>query len=768
VIKKFNKIKNLGLVFPDYTWDTSIPPFKRYNLIYGWNGSGKTTLTRLFGALESGSSPEAPGLEYECEDTQGNTFRHGSSYNQKIRVFNHDYIEQNIQIRQGKARTITLTLGDVNKQTLEQIETDTKDLEQKKSKIKKQNEELERLKKSKDKIFSDIAKTIYVAISGVATRNYRKDNAEDDFALLPAKEELSEEGLRSKLSEVKQESKSTVEGVSTATVLLDDRRVEISDAVRNLTSNLENVLAQTVESQIITRLKENPDIATWVETGMGIHKSHNSATCEFCNQALPEKRLHELTGHFNDADRKLKQRLDELGEVTSRISGTVRNIIFPDQARLYDELQQGYEAKRTEFDQEKSKLLDGLEEIQQLLNKKRGSTTEALKAKDVLDTTQFIAKMDEIKKIIDTHNTKTSVFETEKKNGVELLKKHYLSTVYDEVKRLESDILMNSESTKVLQDGTDGDITNLGVSQLEKRIFDNQAKISSTHKACQEINIGLATFLGRNELTFEPYMEKVVGEGDQESEIATSYLIKRGSEPATGLSEGEKTAIAFVYFTIHLQDQGFNVANGIVVIDDPVSSLDSNSMYQAFAFLKNSVKDANQVFILTHNFDFLKLVLNWFKRNDRGRDCQYYMIKNRYDDNHRCAYIDIMDKELREYESEYHYLYKLLKLFESDGTIAQSYPIPNIARKVLETFLMFRVPNSDSIYDKLETIRTTTTFDPVKLTAIYKFTNDQSHITGSGFDPALVPETQKNVQYILNMVAEIFPEHAKILEDSIR
>jgi wobble nucleotide-excising tRNase len=144
------------------------------------------------------------------------------------------------------------------------------------------------------------------------------------------------------------------------------------------------------------------------------------------------------------------------------------------------------------------------------------------------------------------------------------------------------------------------------------------------------------------------------------------------------------------------------------------------------------------------------------------------MIKNRYDDNHRCAYIDIMDKELREYESEYHYLYKLLKLFESDGTIAQSYPIPNIARKVLETFLMFRVPNSDSIYDKLETIRTTTTFDPVKLTAIYKFTNDQSHITGSGFDPALVPETQKNVQYILNMVAEIFPEHAKILEDSIR
>ena len=79
----------------------------------------------------------------------------------------------------------------------------------------------------------------------------------------------------------------------------------------------------------------------------------------------------------------------------------------------------------------------------------------------------------------------------------------------------------------------------------------------------------------------------------------------RGNKLAGNISEGEKTAIGFVHFVIHLKDQEFNSATGIIVVDDPVSSLDSNSIFQAFAFLKNSVKDAEQVFLMSHNFDFL-------------------------------------------------------------------------------------------------------------------------------------------------------------------
>jgi hypothetical protein len=57
-------------------------------------------------------------------------------------------------------------------------------------------------------------------------------------------------------------------------------------------------------------------------------------------------------------------------------------------------------------------------------------------------------------------------------------------------------------------------------------------------------------------------------------------------------------------------------------------------------------------------------------------------------------------------------------------------------------------------------------FDAQKLDAIYKFTNDQSHITGGGFDPALVPETQKVLGEIFEMMEAISPDHFRILNAS--
>ena len=159
----------------------------------------------------------------------------------------------------------------------------------------------------------------------------------------------------------------------------------------------------------------------------------------------------------------------------------------------------------------------------------------------------------------------------------------------------------------------------VGIEALKQRRAENKNTISSEHKACDTLNKQLQTFLGRNEITFE-----VASEG--------GYVVKRSGVIAKNLSEGEKTAIAFVYFVVHLKDQNFDVANGIIVVDDPISSLDSNSLFQAFAFLKNAVKDAKQVFILTHNFNFLRLILNWLK-HIKEDDRRYYMIKNKYTTN---------------------------------------------------------------------------------------------------------------------------------------
>ncbi len=124
--------------------------------------------------------------------------------------------------------------------------------------------------------------------------------------------------------------------------------------------------------------------------------------------------------------------------------------------------------------------------------------------------------------------------------------------------------------------------------------------------------------------------------------------------------------------------------------------------------------------------------------------------------------LDKLDDLLKNYDTEYQYLFKLLIDFKTDETIESVYHIPNIARKTLESFLLFMVPNGESPFQKLKKIE----FDENKKTAIYKFTNDQSHKTGAGFDPSLVAECQKNVQYLLEMIENTFPKHYEILKEN--
>jgi wobble nucleotide-excising tRNase len=116
MIGKVTKIKNLGLVFSNYSWDTGLPAFKQFNLMYGWNGSGKTTFSRLFDAV--GDVP-IPGLEYEIEDDQGAKFKESETFPQKIRVFNQDYVRKNVQVLESQANSISILLGEDNKKLLE-------------------------------------------------------------------------------------------------------------------------------------------------------------------------------------------------------------------------------------------------------------------------------------------------------------------------------------------------------------------------------------------------------------------------------------------------------------------------------------------------------------------------------------------------------------------------------------------------------------------------------------------------------------------------
>lgn len=763
MISKINKIKNLG-IFTAYTPIATLKDFKKYNLIYGWNGSGKTTFSKLFDTLEAGVHTDFPTLEYEIQNESSTKFQQGHPFNQKVRVFNQDYIQNNLQIIDGKAKAITLVLGNASKETHEQLAKDEAELSIKISDTEKERMQLDFKEKTKGKSFTEIAKTIFVAITGGATRNYRKDNAESDFALLTAKELLTNEQITILTTTVKQLQKPLIDPIKNIEIVFveGEEKISLDVAVADILREAKLLLSQKVESIVIDRMQQHQDISNWVEAGLEIHHSHNSSSCEYCGQEIPKSRIQELAQHFNSADKKLKQDVDVLLEkvlVVKEATSSIKDL--PDSARLYDELNENYQKATKNLLSFLEELLISLEKIRTELKRKKSKTTEAVEFEILLHNEEFNNAIIQVNSFIDAHNKKTTDFETAKKEATEKIKKHYLSTIFDEVKVQEKAISEHKAKIELLTNGNPQNPEQLGIVQLKMRITENRAKISSTHKACDDINHGLATFLGRKELLFEPHITKVLSEIGQEEEFEDGYIIKRNGKIVTNLSEGEKTAIAFVYFTIHLNEPSFDKQTGIVVIDDPISSLDSNSIFQAFSFLKNSVKDVSQVFMLTHNFDFLRLVLNWLGNRAFKNDSSFYMLKNMDTADGRAAFLDELDKDLQEHESEYNYLFKLLYNFKSDGTIASVYNMPNLSRKVLETFLMFRVPNNKSTFQKLELLKPL--FDENKITAIYKFTNDQSHITGKGFDPCLVPETQNVVKNILELIETTFPEHYKIL-----
>lgn len=752
MLTAIESIAALG-VFDKYKRDAALSPFERFNVFYGMNGSGKTTLSRLFLSLNSGESEAYPALKYTASSSDGQ-FKQGQNFPRKVRVFNTDYVDSNIGEIEGQLNPIFI-VGEENKTLVSLIEADESRLASLEDEQKLKQGEKGKLEQARGKLFTDIAKIIASDTSGQVTRTYRKPEAEKAYAALQVAMTLSNEELSAHSATLRQSSLEKIQTLELGNVRLDrdGSQVEVTvlDALVDLTKRTQALCLRTSDSLAVKRLQENPDIAEWVEKGLSLHHEHKSERCEYCLQAVPQQRLDELAKHFNDSDRLLKEEIEAVIDVFASLRSRIEALSYPGKAQLYEELRSEFQGKVAALKACQQAALTHLDGAMKSLKDKLVRRTEAVESGlSEYDTAPFVTSLGALNAILGRHNNKTEDFEKHATNARVAIEKHHLSSIEPEVAKYDTDIQALKDRLKFIADG-DPSKDEHGISVLRERISANRAKVSNTAEAAERLSGLLKTFLGRDELKFEP-------EGD-------GYRIMRGSKAATRLSEGEKTAISFIYFIVQLEDQDFDVSEGIIVIDDPISSLDSNSVYQAFSFLKNSVKDAKQVFLFTHNFDFLKLLLNWFKNipNREGRKSYYMLLCNVQSDGTRAALIKPLDKELYQNESEYSYLFKQLYNFRSDGTIAGSYHIPNIARKVLEAFLDFYYPGSESLYRKLERID----FDATKRTALLKFANDLSHPTGKGFDPALVPETQNNVRYLLEMIETVSPIHYKSLKDSI-
>lgn len=759
MIRHFEKIKNLG-VFADYKKSKNTAPFKQFNLIYGMNGSGKTTLSRFFADLVFGEAKGFPDLEYKVITSDGTEYTEGKPFIGKIKVFNLDYVDANIgEIgkagkNEGDENNIKpiFVIGAENKKLAEVVEKDEDDLTKLKRIENEKNDELEKISLKRDNIFTDVAREISTHSSGTVARNYRRNNAAKAFKNLENPHKLNVDELAVAVNATKQARLDKHNHVSFGNISLkikENQDIEFFEALDFYEDTIITIAEENAESKTIQRLLENPDIAEWVEHGMEIHEKHNGKNCEYCQQIIPTDRIKELAEHFNASDSILKDKIEKMILGIEHLHKQTKIVTFPDSNSFYEELKEKYSTKLSLAHDLFNKLDQHLNNLNSILKNKLNKRSESYTVQiKKYESRVYKSVIGDINIIIDEHNNETDKFDSRHSKYHLMIEKHFLSDIYDQVKEKDNEI---KEINNILKRCKEGEPTSgkLGIDTLQERIKKNKLQISSAHKAAEELSQKLASFLGHSNLRFE-------SKGD-------GYSIMRSGRIAKRLSEGEKTAITFLHFVVSLKDRDFDVAKGIVVIDDPISSLDSNSIYQAFSYLKNAVVNAEQVFILTHNFEFLKILLYWLQNSPNTKKNTTYLMLHcsNENDTQRETTFEELDETLCKYKDEFTYLFKLLKAFsdDNDGTLAKAYPYPNMIRKVWETFLE-QHSMGGSLYEKMENLKFP---DKNKKTAVNKYSNDLSHPTFSGLDPAVINETQTNIKHLIEIIESVAPRYYESL-----
>ena len=772
MIEKIISIKNLG-IFSEYKSDGSLPEFKEYNLIYGWNGSGKTTLSELFNLLEKDANEKFKKfkqLKYEIKVSDpGGDIKESDRYRKKIKVFNKRYISSNIHIEECKANSIAI-LGEENKDLFGQIRKDEKVLENLRVDRDKKEQDKKQKKKKRDDIFTEIAKDIGRDLGGHTQRKYRRPNAERDLQGLFSNNEsveyyILEENKRSEfLSIISQIKKEKIDEVLVPQFNTDEREDTQEGLYEHLSLCLQEgkkLCKEKTGSIEIPRLKKNLDISLWVEEGLRIHELHKSENCEFCQQKLLDNRMEELKSLFDEADKKLKKDIDSLVDKMRLIYKHIKKVQIREKANLYEDFQDPYGKAKQSFEREKRNLLKKIESFSKELNIKKEKPNDEFNLDVDLDSSHLDSKLKSVNDSIQKHNERTNNFRSEKELAEKKLKNHHLANVSKKVKTIDSTLK-----------GIDGKINKIKdeITRLELQIKKGKAKISSSHKACEEINRNLEVFLGRKEIFF------MVNEDGQ------GYLIKRGEEDAKDLSEGEKTAVALVYFLTSLKDIEINLSDTTLFFDDPVSSLDSNSMSQAFAFIKKETKNVKQIFISTHNHHFFKKIQSWFSgynpkihESQKKKKSEFYMVKNPLDENNkRRAEITIIDPLIMYHDSEYQYLFSVMKKYsdaDKCGGIKEWYPLPNMARKFMESFLSFMVPSKKMFSDQLSKLFKRKNITATKRERLKNFLNAKSHAFPegmAGFDVDTFCEIKEVLKDILSLVEESNKDHYDELVRSLK
>ena len=737
-ITRIKKLKKCG-IFGNFEWDRELPIFDKFNLIYGQNGSGKTTLSRVLRDLELQQTPEYEALI----STDGPNCIRGVDFcnaQVPIHVFNTEFVSENVFSVEGKNMPPIIVLGTKNKNKLDKLTRKKKELESAKKKHAADQSTKSKAAKSLSVHCESRARDIKKMLTGPDEsiyRNYNKTKYQKR-----AQEILKENQALHRLDNQARKKLLSLHHTTPKQEIAEPRYLK-HDLVA-LRGMVVDLLSRTVTAKAIQSLVDDPDKTEWILRGMDFN---NNGECPFCKNVMPEQRKLDLEGHFNTEYKDSLALLDRLATYTQTVTESfLSHMKAPDCEIIHDSLHDRYREAKDGLDDYRDHVKKYLDSLATAISRKRHHLFEVISPDDILRIPDDDPP-DNLCEIIREHNNICLNMASIVDNARERLERDYIAEDHEFMLLLDASL----NADKMANESADR------VAVLADEISKLERDIADHRRAAYDFNDDLSSYLGHGELRLDVREH--------------GYAISRNGVANPLPSEGEKTAIALLYFLQSLKSDQLNIKESIVVLDDPISSLDTNALFAAVGFIRDHTKTAGQLFVLTHNFTFFREVRTWFKHRNRHNgqcDAQFYMLGNRPSVQNREAEIRVLDPLLSNYGSDYHYLFKCIwNGARSLDSLESNYHLPNMARRLLDSFLAFRQPGIIDLGGRLARVE----YNEAKKRRIKTFVDAHSHnfiIAEPEHNIDLLGEAPNVLSDIMDLIKTVDPKHYNLMEDLVR
>jgi wobble nucleotide-excising tRNase len=636
------------------------------NFFYGRNGAGKSTVAR---AIEHND-----GLEWQNGHVADDF---------DVLVYSQDFINRNFATY-GNLRGV-FTISETNIEIQKQVEEKSNqknELEAKagnytEEKTKKDGEQFVIRKTFEDgcwKKTRDICDTFKDAVKGTGTKKLFAD------AVLSVKtpKEYNLEAL-AKLYHVAYNSKARTYNLFS--------RVSGAPSYGKLPGHdlMDKIVVSSSKTPFAKFIKAL-NASDWVRQGHQHYSKDAAGRCPYCQQKLPANFESEIAACF---DEEYQQDISEITRFQSVYTRETSAIIEKLKLNLDDTMPT---LDLAEY-QNKLKLLESNVKInEQRIAEKAKEPTSVVSLEDIdsllIDIGQLI---DEINKKIKANNDVVGTRQQKKEECKNALWSHIAFLLQEEISSYKtSTTKVKNEAeefkNKVVQAHKDVMVLSKNITELNKQVVNTKAAVDSINDLLRDS--GFQGFSLREKKGVQNVYE----------------VIREDGSIAENLSEGERNFIAFLYF-YHMVKGSRNsdvVKDKVVVIDDPVSSMDSSALFIVSAIVREMITICNnnaqikdddikgtyikQLFVLTHNVYFHKEVT--YHQVQRYRNVSFYVIQKV--DNvstvklceRQCSEVPSEMENYNPVQSSYAALWNELK--ELDSPI----PLLNVMRRILEYYFM--------------------------------------------------------------------------------